>query len=197
MSKGDLTRGRILDEAIATATVDGITGLTLGRLADAVGMSKSGLFAHFRSKEELQLQVLEETIARFTDQVIRPALAEPRGEPRIRALFDHWLTWVDDDQARPGGCLFIQAGAELDDQPGVLRDRLAKSQREWREFLAEAARRAIEVGHFRADVDPELFAFQLLGIALSRHQAKRLLGDPDADARSRQAFETLLASARA
>jgi AcrR family transcriptional regulator len=195
MSKGESTRGRILDEAIAVASVDGITGLTLGRLADSVGMSKSGLFAHFRSKEELQLQVLDETVERFRARVIAPALGAPRGEPRVRALFERWMAWAE-DPAVPGGCLIMQVTAELDDQPGPARDRLVEAQRDWRDFLADAARRAVDVGHFRADVDPELFAFQLQGIAFSRHMAARLLRDPAADAQARRAFDALLASAR-
>jgi AcrR family transcriptional regulator len=196
MSKGDLTRGRILEEAIAISSVDGVTGLTLGRLAETVGMSKSGLFAHFRSKEELQLQVLQETIERFKERVVSRALTAPRGEPRVQALFDRWIEWSE-DPAVPGGCLMTQASAELDDVPGAPRELLVKAQREWRELLAEAARRAIEVGHFRADLDTELFAFQMLGIALSRHQAMRLLRDPGADAKSRRAFAALLAASRA
>jgi AcrR family transcriptional regulator len=194
--KGDTTRDRILDEAIAVASTDGITGLTLGRLADTVGMSKSGLFAHFRSKEELQLQVLDATVERFQTRVIRPALAAARGEPRIRAVFEAWMAWTD-DPAMPGGCLFMQAAAELDDQPGAPRDRLVEAQRQWREFLAGAAQRAVDVGHFRADLDGELFAFQLHGILLVRHQSARLLGDARADAHARRAFEALLADARA
>ena len=196
MSKGALTRGRILDEAIAISSVDGVTGLTLGRLAETVGMSKSGLFAHFRSKEELQLQVLEETIERFKERVVSRAFTAPRGEPRVQALFDRWIEWSE-DPAVPGGCLIMQVSVELDDVPGAPRELLVKAQREWRALLAEAARRAIEVGHFRADLDTELFAFQMLGIALARHQAMRLLRDPDADAKSRRAFAALLAAARA
>ena len=196
MGKGDTTRERILDEAIAVASVDGVTGLTLGRLAESVGMSKSGLFAHFRSKEELQVQLLEQTFERFRARVIEPALRAPRGEPRVRALFDGWLRWAG-DPALPGGCLIMQASAELDDQPGPARDRLVEAQRDWRDFITDAARRAIDAGHFRADLDPELFAFQFQGIAFSCHMATRLLRDPSADARARQAFEALLADARA
>jgi AcrR family transcriptional regulator len=195
MGKGELTRGRILDEAIAISSVDGLTGLTLGRLADTVGMSKSGLFAHFKSKEELQLQVLAEAVERFRERVIKRAFTAPRGEPRVRALFDRWVEWAE-DPAIPGGCIMTQASVELDDMPGAPREFLAAAQRDWRALLAEAARRAMEIGHFRADLDPELFAFQMLGIALSRHQAMRLLRDPDADSKSRRAFDALVLSCR-
>ena len=196
MSKGESTRSRILDEAIAVASVDGLAGLTLGRLAGSGGMWKSGLFAPFRSKEELQLQVLEETFARFRARVITPALAAPRGEPRVRALFEGWMAWAD-DPAVPGGCLFMHATVELDDQPGPTRDRLVESQRDWREFLVDAVRRAVDAGHFRAELDADLFVFQLEGILLARHRAARLLDDPAADARARRAYDALVATARA
>ena len=196
MSKGDQTRERILAEAIGLSSVDGITGLTLGRLAETVGMSKSGLFAHFRSKEDLQVQVLTAAVERFEARVVRPGVAAPRGEARVRALFERWIAWSDDD-AIPGGCLFTQASAELDDQPGPPRDYLAQTQRDWRAFLAGAVRLAIDVGDFRPDVDPDLFAFQMLGIALSRHQAKRLIRDPDVETKTQRAFDALVAAARA
>jgi AcrR family transcriptional regulator len=189
------TRSRILDRAIALASVDGLGGLTLGRLADDVGMSKSGLFAHFRSKEELQLQVLDETIARFQARVIAPAFRAPRGEARLRALYEHWVRFSDDPQT-PGGCLMTQVATELDDQPGAPRDRLADVLRQWRRLLADAVRLAIEVGDFRADTDPEQFAFQMQGIMLARHQSSRLLQEPDANERSRRAFDALVAAAR-
>lgn len=196
MRKGTLTRGRILDEAIGLSSVDGITGLTLGRLAESVGMSKSGLFAHFRSKEDLQVQVLAETAERFNERVVRPALVAPRGEARVRALFDRWMAWGGDESV-PGGCLFTQAAAELDDQPGPPRDHLAKIQRDWSGFLAGSVRLAVAVGDFRADVDPDLFAFQMLGLALACHQGRRLHHDRDAEAKARRAFDALVVGARA
>src|SRR5262245_25177061 len=140
MSKGTATRGRILDRAVSLASTDGITGLTLGRLAENVGMSKSGLFAHFRSKEELQLRVLEAVIENFREEVVRPALQQPRGLPRLRALFEGWLIFSDHPRT-PGGCLINQAAVELDDQPGAPRDFLEQAQREWLATLAEACRR--------------------------------------------------------
>jgi AcrR family transcriptional regulator len=128
MPKGAATRDRIIDHAFRVATVEGIGGVTLGRLAADVGMSKSGLFAHFRSKEELQLEVLRVAAERFTETVVKPALAAPRGLPRVRAVFERWMTWTADEDCMPGGCLFAAAGVELDDQPGVLRDALADAQ---------------------------------------------------------------------
>src|SRR3954467_2090991 len=122
MGKGLVTRARILDDAIRLASVEGIGGLTIGRLAERTGMSKAGLFAHFKSKEEVEVAVLEETIARFTETVFTPALAQPRGEPRLRALLERWWVWANDDARQPGGCLIVQASAELDDMPGRARE---------------------------------------------------------------------------
>jgi AcrR family transcriptional regulator len=191
MKKGTATRGRIVDKAVSLASTDGIIGLTLGRLAESVGMSKSGLFAHFRSKEELQLRILEAVINQFREEVVRPALTSPRGLPRLRALFEGWLVWSDHPRT-PGGCLINQAAVELDDQPGPPRDFLEHAQREWLETLAEAARRAVAEGHLESAVDPDLLAFEIQGIVLSRHRSGRLLHDPNADALSRKAFDALL-----
>ena len=194
MRKGEATRERILESALELASTEGLTGLSIGRLADRTSMSKSGLFAHFGSKEGLQLDVLELATAKFRETVFTPALRADRGEPRLRALFTHWLDWTD-HHARPGGCLFTAAAAELDDQPGPAREALVEMQREWTDTLARAVRIAIEERHFRADVDPHLFAFQLHAIVLGYHHARRLLQDPQAGRRAREAFEALLISA--
>jgi AcrR family transcriptional regulator len=194
MSKGQLTRQAVLDEAARVASRVGLGGLTIGSLATSTQLSKSGLFAHFQSKESLQLQLLDHARARFVDLVIRPALAAPRGEPRVRELFRRWLGW--DADALPGGCLFIAASAELGDQPGPVRDQLAQSQRDWMETIAQVFRTGIGEGHFRPDADPEQFAYDLHGVMLAFHHASRLLGDPEAAARATRAFEALLASAR-
>ena len=195
MGKGALTRERILADGVRIASTEGIHGLTLGRLAERTGMSKSGLFAHFRSKEELQLQVLEAAIESFRRLVIEPARATPTGPERFRVLFDRWLEWAGDRDEMPGGCLFAQAGPELDDRPGPPRDLLAESQRQWLETLAAFARSAVKAGAFRAGLDPELFAFQLESIFLGLNHARRLLDDPRATAHARAAFEALLESA--
>lgn len=195
MTKSIATRERILDRAIRMASAEGLEALSLGRLAEDVGMSKSGLFAHFRSKEELELAVLREAIERFTEIVIRPALVAPRGEPRVRALFERWLAW-ERHESIPGGCVFVQLAVELHGRPGATRDALATSQRQWLDMLARAAELAIETGDFRSDLDPHLFAFEQYGILLSYYHTKRLLDDAHADARVLAAFETLIASAR-
>ena len=196
MSKGAETRDRILEQAVRIASRDGLGGITIGSLSSELGLSKSGLFAHFGSKEELQCQVLQAAAARFQENVIRPALAAPRGEPRIRSLFDHWLAW-DKNSDMPGGCLLIAASVELDDKPGPPRDYLVLAHRKRVAALAKACQIAIEAGHFRADLDPEQFAFDFYSITLGYHDHNRLLRDPRSEERARDAFERLLASCRA
>jgi len=196
LSKGATTRARILDDAIRLASVEGLGALTIGRLADRVGMSKSGLFAHFESREAVELGVLEEAIQRFRDVVVLPALREPRGEPRIRAIVENWWEWGNDDSTMPGGCVLLQASIELDDRPGPARDLVADAMRQWHEALKRAATIAIDEGHFRDDLDPALFAFQVFGIMLSAHHAERLLRTPGTTARMRKAVDALIGSSR-
>ena len=158
-------------------------------------MSKSGLFAHFESKEDLQLQVLESAVERFIETVVAPALRRPRGEPRVRALFNNWMAW-EDSSSMPGGCPFIAAATELDDRPGRLRDYLASSQRDWMDALATAARIAVEEGHFRRDLDGGQFAYAIYSIILAFHHFHRLLRDPRSRDRAQQAFEDLIQQSR-
>lgn len=192
MRKGEATRETILGHAVDLARRIGLEGLTIGRLAADLNLSKSGLFAHFKSKEMLQIQVLENAAARFVASVLRPALAEPRGEPRLRALFENWLEW----ERRPGGCVFVQAAADLDDRDGPARDRLVDLQKQWLDAIATTARGARREGHFKANVAPEQFAYELNGIILAYHHAARLLREPDAESRARKAFDALMRSAR-
>jgi AcrR family transcriptional regulator len=196
MSKGAATRDRIIERALRTASVEGLEGISLGRLASDVGMSKSGLFAHFESKEALQLDVLAAAAAKFTEIVVAPAFAAPRGEPRVRALFEHWLRW-ERTESLPGGCVFVHAIAELDDRPGPARDALVDWQRQWLAALSKAAQLAIGTGEFRADLDTELFAFQQYGLVMAYYHAHRLFQDPRAEERVRRAFDALVATARA
>lgn len=193
MSKGEATREAILDTASRLARSVGLGGITIGTLAAGAELSKSGLYAHFRSKESLQVQILEHTRARFVAEVMAPALTAPRGEPRVRAVFESWLTW----DRQPGGCLFVAASSELDDQPGPVRDRLVRYQQDWLDALAEVFRTGLAEGHFRSGADPEQFAFELDGVMLSHHMSSRLLGDPKTATRARHAFEALLDRARA
>lgn len=195
MRKGELTRQAILDRACALASTVGLEGVTIGRLSEELQLSKSGLFAHFKSKEALQVQTLDHAAAVFVDHVLRPALTAPRGEPRVRALFERWSSWAQETRF-PGGCLFVSAATEYDDRPGPVRDHLVKTQRDWLDALAHAFRIGIAEGHFREDADPEQFAHDLYAVMLGWHHADRLMGDPRAEERSRRAFEALLANAR-
>jgi AcrR family transcriptional regulator len=192
VGKGDETRTAVLDQAVEVARRVGLSGLTIGSLAEQARLSKSGLFGHFRSKEALQLQVLEHARGRFEEVVARPALRAPRGEPRIRALFDRWLRW----DALPGGCPFVAASTEFDDRPGAVRDRLVRDQRDMMDMITAVFRTGIAEGHFREDADPEQFAQDFNGVMLARHHAGRLLGDGQAEARARRALEALLGAAR-
>jgi len=195
-SKGEQTREAILTHALGLATRIGFEGLTIGRLAEDLEMSKSGLFAHFRSKEALQLEILRMAGARMIESVVKPALTAPRGEPRVRALFERWLAW-EQSPSLPGGCPFISASFELDDRPGPVRAFVVQNLRDWMDTLAGAARIAIQEGHFRADVDCEQFAHECQGIGLAFVHASRLMRDPKARARAQNAFESLLTKCRA
>lgn len=196
MGKGPTTRARIVDDAIRLASVEGLSALTIGRLAERSGMSKSGLFAHFESREAVEVSVIEEAVTRFRNEVVLPALREPRGEPRVRALVEAWYTWGRDEAAMPGGCVLMQASVELDDRPGPARDLVADAMRQWHETLKRAAAIAVEEGHFRDDLDTTLFAFQIFGVMLAAHQYERLLEIPGGASRMRRAIDTVIESAR-
>jgi AcrR family transcriptional regulator len=195
VTKGDETRSAVLGSAIALASTHGLEGLTIGKLAEHCGMSKSGLFAHFSSKENLQVAVLEEAIARFVATVVAPALKRPRGEPRLRALFERWFEWSKSDFL-PGGCIFVMAGVELDDRPGPARDRLVASQKDWLDTLAHAARIGIEERHFRKDLDCTQLAHELFSIAYGYHFLRRITDPIEAEKRARSSFERVLGDAR-
>jgi AcrR family transcriptional regulator len=194
--KGEMTRQAILEQASNLASRIGLEALSIGRLAQETGLSKSGLFAHFGSKDALAVQVIDFTAEQFVDQVVRPALREPRGEPRLRALLEHLLEWSS-NQPHKSGCVFVALSTELDDKPCPARDHLLKTQVEWMQLLAGLFRVGIEEGQFRPDADPDQFAHDMTGIYLARHHARRLLHDPQADQRTTTAFENLLASVRA
>lgn len=183
MGKGEQTRSRIVDAAVRVATLDGLAGLTIGDLAAAVDMSKSGLYAHFGSKEELELQVVREMTRRFAAVVWEPVTHLPPGRARLDAVFERWLDWVDGHH-QPGGCPIIAVMAELDDRPGPARDHLAASQQAWHEDLEREATRAWAA-------DGQLFAFELRGIVMAYSTASRLLGDPEAKAKARAAYAAL------
>jgi AcrR family transcriptional regulator len=191
-SKGEQTRTTILDEALKVASKLGLEGLTIGSLAEATGMSKSGLFAHFGSREDLQLAVLEHAAQRYGETVLRPALQLERGLPRLRIMFERWLDWAI-ASGLPGGCIMIAAAAEYDDRPGPIRDAVIANQHRGNALMQKAVRLAVEEGHLRDDTDPEQIAFELLGIVLATHNHRRLLGDREARKRALVAFEQLVA----
>ena len=195
MSRGEITRQQILDHAVALASKVGLGGMTIGTLAESLNLSKCGLYAHFQSKEALQLKTLEAGAEKFIDTVVRPALKAPRGEPRLRALFENWCRWPEESSLQ-GGCLFVQVAAEYDDISGPVRDMLVRLQKDWLDVLVNAVRATVNEGHFRADVDAEQFAYELYGVMLMFHHSARLLGDPKAEQRARIAFESLIKSSR-
>ena len=190
-TKGERTRAAILDEALKIVSKSGLDGLTIGTLAEATGLSKSGLFAHFGSREELLLAVLAHGQVEFTEVVFRPAMDHPRGTPRLRAMFVNWLDWTESAEL-PGGCPMIGGATEFDDKPGPVRDMLAGGQRTWIETLKRAVRQGVEEGQLLAATDPEQIAFEMFGISLVVHHHRRLLGYPKARARALTALESLL-----
>ena len=195
MGRGEGTRHAILERAAAIASRVGLDGLSIGQLAHELALSKSGLFAHFQSKEALQTETVRFAAQVFVESVVRPTLKTARGEPRVRALFERWITWAKKSPAK-GGCFFVSAATELDDREGPARDELLRQQLDWLEMLANVARTGVGEGHFRQDLDAEQFAHDLNGIMLAYHHAARLLRDPRAEERSERAFEALLDRAR-
>ncbi|HZT62841.1 MAG TPA: helix-turn-helix domain-containing protein [Burkholderiales bacterium] len=185
----------ILNEAVALASQVGLEGLSIGSLASRLGLSKSGLFAHFGSKEDLQVLTLKQAQSLFQERVFLPALKEARGLPRLRALFSNWLAWLERKDP-PGGCVMLAASVEYDDRPGAVRDVLVAGQRELRGAIAKAIRLAIDAGHLKPQTDPWQLGFELLGIVLAAHHDRRLLDDTRSLARAQAAFERLIETHR-
>jgi AcrR family transcriptional regulator len=194
-TKGDATREAIVRKALEMAAEVGLEQISLGVLATSLDLSKSGLFAHFKSKEALQLAIFDEAVERFSQQVVVPALAAPRGEPRVRALFTRRLDWIE-DSGFGKGCFFEALTYEFDDRPGAIRDRLVQSQRDLHSVFAKAVRLAVSERHFVPSVDADQFAFEVDGISAAFHRAYKLFGDRQARDRSLRAFERLVADAR-
>ncbi|SLN30250.1 TetR/AcrR family transcriptional regulator [Oceanibacterium hippocampi] len=196
MSKGEKTRARILEAGLKVACRDGLGGLSIGTLANDLALSKSGLFAHVGSKEALEEAVLKAAFDRFVERVIAPALARPGGVARLRAIFDNWLEWTAAPPF-PGGCPIFAALHELDDRPGPARDRLIAAQRDWYGTLIRLAKRAVDDGDFRADLDTRQFTFDFQAIVFAFAHARIVLADPAAPERlARGGFESLMAAAR-
>lgn len=188
-TKGAATREAILDRAYMIAASAGLEGLSIGPLADAVNMSKSGVFAHFGSREELQLAVLDLAADRFGEHTLIPALAQPRGLPRLRALLANWFDWLRRDR---GGCLVLTAASEYDDRPGPLRDRMIHHHLRLRQMVSRAVAMAVERGELRADLDPEQAAFELNTIALAVQHDMAISDPGSAMQRGERMLEHLL-----
>jgi len=196
MQKGQLTRTAIIEQAFQSAARVGFEQLSLATLAADTNMSKSGLYAHFRSKEALQEAVLERAAERFNDVVVRPAMRQPRGVARLQALFDGYMNWLGATVTQ-GRCLFMALSQEYRDKPGVIRDKLVQSFKDWHSTICRVITDAVDEGELRADIDPRQFAFEMEGIGMSFQSAFKLMGRSDADAMARHAFARLLDDARA
>jgi AcrR family transcriptional regulator len=190
-TKGERTRAAILDQATAIASRLGLEGLTIGSLAEATGLSKSGLFAHFGSREELQVAVLEDAALRFANVVAQPSFKIARGLPRLRALFEYWLDWSE-NAGLGGGCPILAASFEYDDRPGRVRDTVVSLQRQGVGTVEKAVRLAVEAGHLRADTDVKQMVYELYGFLLSFYLHGRLLNDREAHRRAMAAFDQLV-----
>jgi AcrR family transcriptional regulator len=191
LQKGQQTRAAILDAALGLASSMGLEGLSIGALAEVTQMSKSGVFAHFGSREELQISVIREYHARFEEEVFFPAVREARGLPRLRALYERWIKRVSVEI--DSGCIYISGAVEFDDRPGPVRDALATMVRAWHAALEKAIRLSIEEGHLRADTDPLQMLFEIHGMILAVHHDARFLKLPGAIDRARNAFERVIA----
>lgn len=190
-SKGDQTRERLIALGAGLARADGLEGLTIGNLATAAGMSKSGVFAHFGSREDLQLCILDAASAVFSERVFRNALRERRGLPRLRAIVRHWLGFLS-GMGNEGGCILMAAASEYDDRPGPVRDRVQQMQRQLRGEIERAVTLAVEAGDLAPDSDPAQIGFELHALVLGTHHDLRLFGSEAAVPRAEHAFEALL-----
>jgi len=192
--KGVLTRNAIVEAALLAASRDGLEGLTIGTLAEQMRMSKSGVFAHFGSREELQLAVLKEYVNRFVAEVLRPAVRKPRGLPRLEAILQRWVAFLAREMTR--GCIMIGGAFEYDDVPGLLRDEMVSIITGWKGELTKAIRQAAAEGHLRAGVDAHQLVFEIYGLMLAMHQDARLLRSADSAKRARAGLRRLFDAAR-
>ena len=190
-TKGERTRAAILDKAAAVATEVGLEGLSIGQLADATGMSKSGLYAHFGSKRDLQLATIEAARQTFVEEVMRPALRSPKGVERLLAVCGTYLSHVE-RRVFPGGCFFSAAAVDIGTRPGPVHDAIVAQQLEWLSLLERLAREAMECGDLAQDIDPAQLAFELQALLVAANTAFILRGDTGAFARSLDAIRTRL-----
>ena len=190
MQKGQQTKAAIVDAALGLATQIGLEGLSIGALAEVTQMSKSGVFAHFGSREELQISVIREYHSRFEEEVFYPAMQEPRGLPRLRALFANWMkrTSIEIDS----GCIYISGAVEFDDRTGPVRDALVGSVKTWLAAMRRGVVSAKEEGHLRADVDEDQMLFEIHGLILALHYEARFLKNPGSIDRANAGFDNIL-----
>jgi AcrR family transcriptional regulator len=191
LQKGQQTKQSIVDAALGLAAQIGLEGLSIGALAEVTQMSKSGVFAHFGSREELQISVIRDYYARFADEVFFPAMDHPRGLPRVHALFSNWMKRVAVEIQ--SGCIFISGAVEFDDRPGPVRDALASSVKTWLSAMYRAVVQAKTEGHLNADADEEQMAFEIHGLILAVHYEARFLKNPGATGRAEAGFKNILA----
>ena len=191
LPKGRQTRAAILEVALGLASHNGLEGLSIGALAELMHMSKSGVFAHFGSREEMQISVVREYHERFADEVFHPSMHEPRGLPRLRALVERWIRRVSVEI--DSGCIYISGAVEFDDRPGPVRDALVSMVRAWHDAMERAIRIAIEDGQLKPDTDAHQMLFEMHGLILSLHHDARFLKLPGALDRARLAFERMIA----
>jgi AcrR family transcriptional regulator len=188
--KGEKTKAVIIDAALGLATQIGLEGLSIGALAEVAQMSKSGVFAHFGSREELQISVVREYHTRFEQEVFYPAMDAPRGLPRLQALFANWMkrTSVEIDS----GCIYISGAVEFDDRPGPVRDAIASSVKTWLAAMRRAVVQAQELNHLQASANPDQVLFEIHGLILALHYEARFLKTPGSIDRAVQGFNSIL-----
>lgn len=193
MRKGELTRAAIIDMALDLASREGLEGLTIGLLAERMKMSKSGVFAHFGSREELQLEVLKRYGEQFEQEVFYPSLEQSRGLPRLQSMFARWVGRVTREESL-SGCIFISGAVEYDDKPGVIRDKLAEMVHDWQAALMRCVKQAIAEGHLAADTDTEQLVYEMYGLVLALHHDARFIKRPGSVERAQAGFERTLKS---
>lgn len=190
MRKGELTRAAILDVALDLASRDGLEGLTIGLLADKMNMSKSGVFAHFGSREDLQIEVVKLYHHHFEQEVFYPSMKEPRGLPRLEGMFARWVKRVSVEIA--SGCIYISGAVEYDDRPGAIREALAGMVRAWKDALRRCVVQAVDCGHLSRATDADQLVFEMYGLILALHHDARFLKLPGSVNRAEVGFERLI-----
>lgn len=185
-----MTRAAILDVALEIASRDGLEGLTIGLLADRMNMSKSGVFAHFGSREDLQLEVIKLYHHQFEQEVFYPSIREPRGMPRLKSMFTRWIKQVSVEIT--SGCIYISGAVEYDDRPGPIREQLVSMVKAWQDALLRCVQQAIDTGDLKPDTDAQQMVFEMYGLILALHHDARFLRMPGSVERARAGFDRLI-----